>query len=128
MPASTFVKSPKDFTAEEREEYERYPDRTVIMIKSKKVPLPADTSTAILQHQENADGSGFPNKLETMKIDPLAKILRLSMRFLELTSLSGDEQSQSPATAFKTIKEDSIKGHATVDLVTANQIFKIFNT
>lgn len=127
LPASTFGKNLKDFTAEERLEYEMYPERSVIMIKSKKVPLSPETSTAIIQHQENSDGSGFPHKLETAKIDPLGKILRLSMRFLELTALSGEGAGHNAKTAFQTIKQDSISGKATVDLVTANQIFKIFN-
>jgi HD-GYP domain-containing protein (c-di-GMP phosphodiesterase class II) len=128
MPNSTFGKDPKDYTEEERQEYELYPDRSVIMIKSKKVPLSPETSIAIVQHQENADGSGFPQKLPSSKIDPLAKVLRLSFRFLELTSISDDQPGKNPKAALETIKDDAVKGKATVDLITATQIFKVFNT
>lgn len=127
MPSSSFGKSPAELTPEERREYELYPERSIVMIKSKKVPLPQDTSTAITQHQENADGTGFPHRIDSSKIDPLGKILRLSMRFLELTSISNDEPGMSAKAALQKIQDDTLSGNGAVDLVTATQIFKIFN-
>jgi HD-GYP domain-containing protein (c-di-GMP phosphodiesterase class II) len=127
MPPSTFGKSPESFTPDEMQEYQMYPERSVIMIKGKKVPLSTETSTAIVQHQEKADGTGFPHQLESNKIDPLAKILRVSLRYLELTSLNGERPGYTAKAAIQLMKEEAIRGESPVDLVTVNQVVKIFN-
>jgi len=127
MPSSAIGKCVHQFTPEEKAEYKMYPDRSVILIKSKKVPLPQEAADAIVQHQENVDGSGFPHGLIADKIYALGKVLRLSSRFLELTSLNGDEPGMNPKAALKLIKDESVSGKACVDLITASQILKIMN-
>jgi HD-GYP domain-containing protein (c-di-GMP phosphodiesterase class II) len=124
MPASAIGKKNSEFSPEELASYKLYPDRSVILIKSKKVPLPLEVSSAIVQHQENTDGSGFPHGLESSKLDPLGKILRISMRFLELTSLNDDQPGMPPKVALAKIKEEAISGKVSVDLITLTQVFK----
>lgn len=126
MPVSSIGKLPKDLTPEELADYKRYPDRSVILIKSKKVPLPQDVSTGIVQHQENADATGFPHQLPNDKIDVAGKIQRLAMRFLELTSLDGEQLGMTPKAAISHIRDESLNGKAIVDLVTVTQILKKF--
>ncbi|WP_413287569.1 HD-GYP domain-containing protein [Bdellovibrio sp. HCB337] len=128
MPASANGKTPQNLSPEETDEYKLYPDRSVILIKSKKVPLPAEASNAIVQHQENADGSGFPHGLETARMDPLGKVMRLAMRFLELTALDGEQLGMTPKAAITSIRTDAISGKAYVDLVTVTQVFKKLGT
>jgi HD-GYP domain-containing protein (c-di-GMP phosphodiesterase class II) len=124
MPSSTYGKNISEYTQEELKDYKIYPDRSVILIKSKKVPLPADVSTAIVQHQENSDGSGFPHGLDSSKMEPLGKVLRLAMRFQELTCYNGVDQGLTPRAALEAIKNEALGGKACVDLVTATQVFK----
>lgn len=126
MPASSIGKISKEFTSEEMAEYKLYPDRSVILIKSKKVPLPQEASTGIVQHQENADGTGFPHNLDSSKIEPMGKILRLAMRFLELTALDGDQLGMTPKAAIANIRDEALSGKSYVDLVTITQVFKRF--
>jgi HD-GYP domain-containing protein (c-di-GMP phosphodiesterase class II) len=128
LPSSTIGKSLQDFTPEEKAEYKAYPDRSVILIKSKKVPLPQEAADGIVEHQENVNGSGFPHGLPADKIHALGKIMRLASRFLELTSLNGEIQGMNPKAALKLIKEESMGSNACVDLTTASQIFKIMNS
>ncbi|MBS1970314.1 MAG: hypothetical protein JSU04_08395 [Bdellovibrionales bacterium] len=126
MPLSAIGKAPKDLSPEEASEYKLYPDRSVILIKSKKVPLPQEVSTGIVQHQENADGSGFPHALPNDKIEPMGKVLRLAMRLLELTALDGDKLGMTPKAAIAAIRDESLNGKSYVDLVTITQVFKKF--
>src|SRR5207253_4626978 len=108
MPASSIGKTFSEFNLDELKDYKVYPDRSVILIKSKKVPLPQEASNAIVQHQENINGSGFPHGLDSSKLDPLGKVLRLAMRFLELTSLNGDQLGMTPKAAIAQIKNEAI--------------------
>jgi len=126
MPVSAAGKMPSEYTSEELSDYKLYPDRSVILIKAKKMPLSPETSIGIVQHQENADGSGFPKGLPNDKIEPMGKILRLAMRFLELTSIDGDELGMTPKAAIGRIREESLSGKTIVDLVTITQVFKRF--
>ncbi|HEY8270138.1 MAG TPA: HD domain-containing phosphohydrolase [Pseudobdellovibrionaceae bacterium] len=128
MPASATGKNLSELTAEELGEYKLYPDRSVILIKSKKVPLPPETSIAIVQHQENSDGSGFPHGLDSRRLDPLGKVLRLAMRFLELTSLMDDQPGMTPTAAIAQIKEECLSDKPWTDLVVTTQIFKKLGT
>lgn len=128
LPLSAGTKKPKDYSPEEFAEYKLYPDRSVILTKTKKVPLPQEVSTGIVQHQENADASGFPHGLASDKIEPMGKVLRLAMRFLELTSLDGDQPGMTPKAAIASIRDESLAGKAIVDLVTVTQVFKRFGS
>lgn len=128
MPSGSVGKSFKELSPEQLLDYKIYPDRSVILIKSKKVPLPPEAAAAIVQHQENADGSGFPHGLDSSRLDPLGKILRLSMRFLELTALDGEQLGKTPKAALKHIREESLAGKAVVDLITLNQVLKKLGT
>lgn len=126
MPLSAIGKKASEWTAEELAEYKMYPDRSVILIKSKKVPLPQEVSTGIVQHQENADATGFPHGLASDKIEPMGKVLRLAMRFLEMTSLDGEQLGMTPKAAIAAIRDESLSGKSVVDLVTVTQVFKKF--
>ncbi len=124
MPATSIGKNFSQLSPEELTDYKIYPDRSVILIKSKKVPLPQEASSAIVQHQENVNGSGFPHGLDGSKLEPLGKVLRLAMRFLELTSLDGDQLGMTPKAAIAHIKNEAISDKPLVDLITATQVFK----
>jgi HD-GYP domain-containing protein (c-di-GMP phosphodiesterase class II) len=124
MPVSSYGKAVSEFSAEDMAEYRRYPDRSVILIKAKKVPLPQEVSTAIDQHQELGDGTGFPKQLPADKIENLAKVLRLAMRFMELTSFDGVTPGMTPKAALLRIKEEALAGKPYADLTLAAQLHK----
>ncbi|MGZ3804861.1 MAG: HD-GYP domain-containing protein [Pseudobdellovibrionaceae bacterium] len=128
MPESSIGKNFAELNPEELMDYKLYPDRSVILVKSKKVPLPPEAASAIVQHQENADGSGFPHGLDGSRLDPLGKVLRLAMRFLELTSLNDDQLGMTPKAAIEQIKQECLSKNPWVDLITATQVFKKLGT
>jgi HD-GYP domain-containing protein (c-di-GMP phosphodiesterase class II) len=51
-------------------------------------------STTIIQHQENYDGSGFPNRLKAEQIDTLAKVLRIA-DFYDTARRNGNDHDQA---------------------------------
>ncbi|RYZ87574.1 MAG: hypothetical protein EOP06_12470 [Proteobacteria bacterium] len=124
MPVSSYGKTVSQMSKDDLKEYHRYPDRSVIMIKTKKVPLPLEVSSSIEQHQERLDGSGFPRNLPADKIEDLSKVLRIAMRFLELTSFDGVIPGMTPKGALEKIRTDSLAGSPDADLVMATKLFK----
>ncbi|XGC82352.1 HD-GYP domain-containing protein [Bdellovibrio bacteriovorus] len=124
MHPSTAEKDFKLYTAEEKEQYHLYPDRSVIMVKSKKVPLNVETSEAIGQHRELCNGGGFPKKLNQQTMSEVSKLLSFAFRFHELTALQDKVQAATPLQALALLKENAVQGSGDVDLISATQIFK----
>lgn len=128
LPASIGDKDLKDYTDEEMSEYKLYPDRSVIMVKAKKVPLSPEISEAIGQHRETINGTGFPKKLKSDSLSEMGKLMAIAYRFLEMTSLKESRQAMTPTQAISTLRDEALSGEGGVDLLLTTQIFKKWKT
>lgn len=124
MPASTGVKEIKDYSPDELKAYQYYPERSVNMVKSKKVPLPLDIADAIGQHRENTKGTGFPKKAVADDMSDMGKLLSLAYIFHELTGLNEGKASMPASEAIKKLKDKAVSADGDTDLMLTTQIFK----
>ena len=118
-------KTLETFTADELDAYKKYPERSVFMVKNKKVPLPQDVTRAIEEHREHVDGSGFPMGPEKVEVYELAKIVRLALRLQELTSLTDEKASRSAKSAVELLRDEMVSGKSIHDMQQVTQIAKI---
>lgn len=128
LPPSAGDKAISDLTPEELVEYKRYPERSVNMVKSKKVPLDLEISEAIGQHRETGRGTGFPKKMLAEDITPMGKLMIVTYRFHELTSLQEGRAAATPGQAMSLLKEIAISGSGDLDLLTATTLAKKFKS
>lgn len=118
------AKEPEAYTPEELKEFHLYPERSVNMVKAKKVPLSPEISDAIGQHREKIDGKGFPKALAGNDLTDLGKLMIFAYHFMELTSLREHRQAMSPAQALQHIRDQAMEGVGGIDLLTATTILK----
>ncbi|MDX9730796.1 MAG: HD domain-containing phosphohydrolase [Bdellovibrionales bacterium] len=85
LPYELQIKPPSQLTPEERAIYYTHPEKSVNLLKSKKVVLSPTLQTIILQHHERLDGKGFPEGLAHEKIRPESQLLAIADEFGELT-------------------------------------------
>ncbi|MFS4459757.1 HD-GYP domain-containing protein [Bdellovibrio sp. HCB2-146] len=126
LPPAAGDKMPKEMTAEELAEYHKYPDRSVVMVKSKKVPLDQIIAEGIGQHRENMRGSGFPKKLTGPDISEIGKLMMVAYHFHEMTALHDNRAAATPAQAVTLLRDNAMTGNGDIDLITATAIFKKF--
>ncbi|AHI05856.1 hypothetical protein BDW_06750 [Bdellovibrio bacteriovorus W] len=122
LPSSVFTEP--ELTPEDDMQFRLYPDRSVNMIKTKKVPISAAVADAIAQHREKSNGKGFPRFLTNDGISDLGKLLIYSFSFLQLTSLDDDIKGKTPMDAIETLKDDVISGKNETDLLISTGIAK----
>ena len=115
LPEGLLVKPKSQWTTDDREAYERYPLNSVLMIKTKKVPLEQEVAKGIEQHREFLDGSGFPNKHKGTQIGRLSRIVSIAQRYQSLTSLHDDRPAYSPLQAFDIIVKEMTTGDMKYD-------------
>lgn len=127
VPISAMDKKMATMTESELTEYKAYPERSVNMVKAKKVSLPPEVANAIGQHQELGNGTGFPKALKNDDIEPLSKILVIAYQFHLMTALENRQVSNTPGAAIKAMKDDAISGSGRFDLVLASEIAKKFS-
>lgn len=84
LPTRDFLKKPKhEWTAEEVQLYESHPIRGIEALRDIK-EVTQDVLLMIVEHHENALGTGFPKKIRDVKISPLGRILILANYFSDL--------------------------------------------
>jgi HD-GYP domain-containing protein (c-di-GMP phosphodiesterase class II) len=111
---------PKD----QQELYYTYPDKSVLMIKGKKVPLPPLVADCIIEHRENMDGTGFPEKMSN-RIRPLARVLRIAYEFQVMTALTKDQEKHTASSALIFLKENVMASKIPLDLNTVLSLAKV---
>lgn len=111
-------------SASEKELYYSYPDKSVLMIKGKKVPLPNDVSDTILEHRENMDGTGFPKKKNADKIHNLSKIIRVAYELQVMTALTNDKSKMAPTAAIEDMKSKVLSSQIPLDMNTVMALSK----
>lgn len=84
LPQREFLKKPKhEWSAEEVLLYESHPVRSIEAIRDIK-EVTQDVLIMIVEHHENALGTGFPKKIRDVKISPLGRILVVANYFADL--------------------------------------------
>lgn len=126
LPVSAGAKHFKDLNPEELIEYKRYPDRSIVMVKAKKVPISQEISDAIGQHRENLRGKGFPKGLVAADLTPAGKLLAIAYQFHEATALQDSRAAVMPKVAIEHLRDNALAGEADVDLVMMTTLFKRF--
>lgn len=124
LPASVGCKPLSEYSDEEKSEYHLYPERSVNMVKAKKVPLPLDIAEAIGQHRESSNGKGFPKKLPGGDISELGKLLGFAYRFHEMTALQENHRAKTANQAVADLRDAALSGTGEVDLLLTTSLFK----
>lgn len=84
LPNRDFLSKPRhEWTAEEVLMYESHPIRGVEALRDLK-EVTQDVLIMIVEHHENALGTGFPKKIRDVKVSPLGRILILANYFADL--------------------------------------------
>ncbi|MFM6927055.1 MAG: HD-GYP domain-containing protein [Bdellovibrio sp.] len=125
----TFDGIEKKFTelsAEDQKAYKYYPERSVNLVKAKKVPLTQEMTDGILQHRESVQGNGFPKALPAKDISDFGKLLAIAYSFHEATALRDTHQAAPPQVAIAALKDHSLSGNGAHDLVMITTIAKKF--
>jgi HD-GYP domain-containing protein (c-di-GMP phosphodiesterase class II) len=82
---SEVLRKKAPLTDDERELVERHPTRGLRLLKHFG-SIGHDSLMMVLQHHENGDGSGYPQKLHLAAIHPWARILRIIDSFEAMTA------------------------------------------
>ena len=90
-------------------EWEEVKDHPVLGLKiiERARSIPEDVRSIILQHHEQHNGRGYPNRLSGNKIFPPAKIVAIVEEFCTIVTMSGPgEPALSPSQAIDRMKCD----------------------
>ncbi len=128
IPPSITSKKEAEMSVEEIKTYQTYPDRSVNMVKMKKVSLNPEISAAMGQHREMGNGKGFPQALIAADIEPLSKILILAYHFHRMTALENKIVSCTPNVAIQQIRDNAISGDSIFDLIFAKKLHEKINS
>ncbi|WP_413581686.1 HD-GYP domain-containing protein [Bdellovibrio sp. HCB288] len=113
-------------SSEQAHDYKFYPERSVNLVKAKKVPINQDIQDGIMQHRELPGGRGFPKALPTEDISAFGKLLSIAYSFHQLTALRDQASALAPQVAMNSMKDDAISGNGQYDLVMISTIAKKF--
>jgi HD-GYP domain-containing protein (c-di-GMP phosphodiesterase class II) len=83
LPAEVLATPPSDWIQADREIYESHPEKTVGIIKDRRLVVPEAIHKIILQHHERYNGTGFPNKLVGDRTCRGAQLLAIADEFDE---------------------------------------------
>jgi HD-GYP domain-containing protein (c-di-GMP phosphodiesterase class II) len=124
LPVSVGEKAVADYTEEELVQYKLYPERSINLVKAKKVPLSPEISDAMAQHRENIFSTGFPKKLPVDDLSVGGKLMQIAYRFHEMTALTDAGSAFTAAQALMELKERSVDGISGLDLIMMTTITK----
>ncbi len=115
LPEAIANKPYNKLNGEERALYDEHPNKTLEMLRSKKIALSAEVEAAILQHHEKTNGSG-PNGLSGDEISLEAQIVAFADQFDYLTRFEGSH-GLSLADAFTEIRRSNSIHQDLIDLL-----------
>jgi HD-GYP domain-containing protein (c-di-GMP phosphodiesterase class II) len=111
LPDGLQDKNPLEMSDEEKVIYYTHPEKSVVMIKNKRIIIPDSVEKAILLHHEMANGLGWPKKLPVGRISDEAQILSFADQFDYLTRFQEGKPHAKPLEALESIrKTGSISG------------------
>ena len=112
------LKEPKDI-----ELYYSHAEKSVTMVKQKRIILPDSVEKAILQHHERFTGKGFPRALPAQRLSQEGQILSFADQFDYLTREEEGKVRLSPLDAVEAIRKTNSIGPELI-----SQIRKLFAT
>jgi len=95
---------PGSLTPEEWEETKKHPLIGKQMLRCHST-LPAEGVQLVMEHHENADGSGYPEGLSLCRQHPWTRILRLLDTYDALTTFRPHRPAQTPFAALKFLQK-----------------------
>ena len=95
------LKDPKDI-----ELYYSHAEKSVTMVKSKRIILPDSVEKAILQHHESFNGKGYPRQLPSNRISQEAQLLSFADQFDYLTCEQEGKTRLTPLEALEAIRRN----------------------
>lgn len=103
IPLKILTKSGK-LTEEEYEVVKKHPDIGMKLLGNKNIEK--DSLLIVIQHHENLDGTGYPNRIEGDEIHPLGKISRIIDVYDAITTRTPYSSAKRPFAALLEMKED----------------------
>jgi HD-GYP domain-containing protein (c-di-GMP phosphodiesterase class II) len=94
----------EDLTQEEWEEFQKHPLIGMQMLKHCS-SIPVEGVRLVLEHHENANGTGYPEGLALHRQHPWTRILHLLDAYDNLTTFRNNRPAQSPFAALKSLQE-----------------------
>jgi HD-GYP domain-containing protein (c-di-GMP phosphodiesterase class II) len=104
IPPEILEKPQDKWSKEERETYYTHPEKSVFIVKSRRLIIPAIVEKAILQHHEGFHGRGFPKQVSGDRICEEAQILSFAIQFDEETRIKSGQAQVDPQQAIEKIK------------------------
>lgn len=105
LPQELQEKDPGAMTQQEKEIYYSHPERSVVMIKNKRIIIPDAVEKAILMHHECWSGRGWPKSLASARISEEAQILHFADLFDYHTRFVQGRTRLGPLEAFAEIRK-----------------------
>ena len=103
LPPEVCGKTQAERTPDENKIYESHPQKSVDMIKAKKIIVSPKVMNIILQHHEQYDGTGYPAKMAGDRILIEAQLLRVADEIEKLTTVVATRARVTMLEAVKTI-------------------------
>lgn len=128
IPALIQSKPEDERTREEEAEFRKHVERTLDVIKFRKMIMPEIVVKAIAQHHERWSGTGYPKGLAGSRITIEAQLVALADRFDYMTMTKDGHARMTPAAAFKVIYDQNLDNSATAqfDLELLKKFMSIF--
>jgi HD-GYP domain-containing protein (c-di-GMP phosphodiesterase class II) len=104
IPAA-ILRKPAKLSKEEEELIHKHPFQGFQILKKFSI-LRSEILHMVLQHHENGDGSGYPDRLQFPKIHPWARILRILDSYEALTAARSWRSAFAPKDALWIMREE----------------------
>ncbi|MBL7716486.1 MAG: HD domain-containing protein [Bdellovibrionales bacterium] len=101
VPSEILEKAKSELTFEENTLYEGHVERSLQIIKEKRIVVSEQIHTWIAQHHERFNGTGFPKNLPGSRIAIEAQLIAIADEFDYLTRAIRGQQKLNPQQAFK---------------------------
>lgn len=111
LPIEIQEKNPAEMNDEEKAIYYTHPERSLVMIKNKRIIIPDAVEKAIMMHHEAVSGHGWPRRLTGARITEEAQILSFADQFDYLTRFEEGKARVSPTQALETIRKTGSISH-----------------
>ncbi|NDF14334.1 HD domain-containing protein, partial [bacterium] len=104
LPPAIQSLEPEKMTPAQLEIYKTHPERSLKLIKSRRIVISDSVSKAVLQHHERYNGSGYPSGLFGDRISKEAQILSLADTFDYLTRIREGKPLVTPQQAVERLR------------------------
>jgi len=107
LPVELLGKKESELTEAEKPIYYTHAEKSVVMIKNKRIIIPDAVEKAILMHHEAWHGRGWPKQLPYQRISNDAQILSFADQFDYLTRFEEGKGRLRPLEALDEIRRTS---------------------